>query len=56
MSVMQININDGDITNTKPETKEDKKPASKPPASNAPALTKSTMPSAKKGYGNLFGN
>jgi len=57
MTVMQININDGDITNTKPETKEDKKPAAKPAASNAPALTKSTMPGTKKGgYGNLFGN
>ena len=56
MSVMQININDSDITNTqesksKPEPKKVVK--AEPPK---PALSKNPSVGGKKGgYGNLFG-
>ena len=60
MSVMQININDSDITNTQ-EKKDVKTNNTKPPAKTEPpkpALEKkpSTVGDKKKGgYGNLFG-
>ena len=55
MTVMEININDSDITSHKPQ--EQKKEEPKKPAAKAeppkPALTKPAE--KKKGYGNLFG-
>ena len=55
MTVMEININDSDITAQKPQ--EAKKEESKKPAAKAepqkPALSKPA--DKKKGYGNLFG-
>ena len=61
MSVMQININDSDITNTQEKkdvkTNNTKPPAKTEPPKQAPALAKnpSTGGEKKKGYGNLFG-
>ena len=58
MTVMQININDSDITSqsqeAKKETKKETKPEPKvePPK---PALSKNPSTIGKKGYGNLFG-
>ena len=68
MTVMQININDSDITNIKPEKenkkkeekkqpieKKDSKPVSEKPKPATPALKPPAGGEKKKNFGNLFG-
>ena len=70
MTVMQININDNDITNAnnenkkkdekkeevkKPMEKKDSKPVQEKPKTTVPALKSQAGEGKKKNFGNLFG-